>query len=185
MDRKGLTERVTSGLIVWLLVTIFIQPILGFTWKAIVVVGGLVHQGYVDRIYRDAAFADPEPYARFTLLAVLMMFVLAAGLWAISELKHYPDFAKARRVSFHLWEVVMLTSFLIIFGRLAILDGTSRANESFTQRLMVLAPAVSDIEYKTFKARWAGMQGKADYDALVVAMDKRAVELGVKLPPVQ
>ena len=65
------------------------------------------------------------------------------------------------------------------------MDGTAAITVSFGQRLTVLAPAISDSEYKTLKARWAGMQSKADYDALVIAMDKRAIELGVQLPPVR
>ena len=54
---------------------------------------------------------------------------------------------------------------------------------SFTQRLTILAPAIDDAEYKTLKARWASIQTKADYDAIVTAMDKRAKELNVTLPP--
>jgi hypothetical protein len=63
--------------------------------------------------------------------------------------------------------------------------GVMEINASFTRRLTVLAPLISDAEYKTLKARWANMRGKADYDALVTAMDKRAAELGVTLPPVR
>jgi hypothetical protein len=56
---------------------------------------------------------------------------------------------------------------------------------SFTQRITILAPAIDDDEYRTLKARWADMQTKADYDAIVAAMDKRAKELSVTLPPVR
>lgn len=63
--------------------------------------------------------------------------------------------------------------------------GTAKIAASFNQRLSVLAAAISDAEYKALKARWASMKGKADYDALVSAMDKRGTESGVKLPAVR
>jgi len=188
MDSKGLKERITSGLIVWLLVTIFIQPILSFTWKAVVAVGGFVHQGYVDRIYRNAAaMIDSNPYGELTLFILVLFALIATLFWTQRSLESDPI-----SVYLHISRFVRLTSWaltcmclLVVFGRLAILKGTAAITESFTQRLTVLAPAISDTEYKTFKARWAGMQGKADYDALVAAMDKRAAELGVTLPPVR
>jgi len=188
MDIKGLKERITSGLLVWLLVTIFIQPILSFAWKAILVVGGFVHQGYVDRIYRNAAIIDSNPYGRTTLLSVLTIPVLVYLLWIVRRVEFHPDYARFPR---HMkamvpigWTIASLLIALML-GKTAILVGTTEIGSSFTQRLTVLAPAISDTEYKTLKARWASMQGKSDYDALVATMDKRAAELGVKLPPVQ
>ena len=68
---------------------------------------------------------------------------------------------------------------------LAVSRGIVKINTSFNQRLTVLAPAITDGEYKTLKARWASMQSKADYDALTTAMEKRAAELNVTLPPVR
>jgi len=80
---------------------------------------------------------------------------------------------------------LVVVGLLVVTAKFAILQGTVEIDSSFTQRLTVLAPAISDTEYKTLRARWAGMQGKADYDALVTEMDRRATQLGVKLPPVR
>ncbi len=186
---KGLRERITSGLIVWLLVTICIQPILSFTWKAIVVVGGLVHQGYVDRIYKDAAIIGTNPYGRLTLGILILALLLVLLFWLERVGESGPSSPLGPLVPIKVQRIISrglaVAAFLVIFVRFVILQGTMKIDESFTQRLTVLAPAISDTEYKTLKARWAGMQGKADYDALVATMDKRAAELGVKLPPVR
>ncbi len=188
MDSKGLKERITSGLIVWLLVTIFIQPILSFTWKAILVVGDFVHQGYVDRIYSNAAVVDNSPYGRLTLLLLLLAPLLFFLFWVVRQLEADPTTVYFPRTIWFIkgisWGMVA-TIIVVVFVRVAILAGTTEITASFTQRLTVLAPAVSDTEFKTLKARWAGMKGKADYDALVAAMEKRAAELGVTLPPVR
>lgn len=80
--------------------------------------------------------------------------------------------------------IALLTygTILVVFS---ISSGIAQISASFNQRLTVLAPAISDVEYKTLKARWASMKSKADYDALVSLMDNRAAELGVKLPTVR
>jgi hypothetical protein len=188
MDSKGLRERITSGLIVWVLVTIFIQPILSFTWKAIVVVGGFVHQGYVDRIYRSAALGDRDAYGLLILATFFLTILITSTLLNVRDMTE-GNIPKSFRITVLAAsitaKILAVSSILLIFFAFTITTGTKLIIVSFTQRLTVLAPAISDAEYKTLKARWASMQGKADYDALVVAMDKRAAELGVKLPPVR
>ncbi len=187
-DNKGLKIGIISGIVSSLIVIIFIQPILSLLWQAIVTVGGSVHQGYVDRIYRNASVLGPDTYGRLTLFVLILLVLFAGMAWTVHQMKSHvisdnpPRSLKAvRAIS---WLMVVM-AFLVIFGRLAVLEGTRVIAASFTQRLTVLAPAISDIEYKTLMARWASMRGKADYDALVIAMDKRASELGVTLPPVR
>ncbi len=183
MDIKGLRERVTGGLIVWLLVTIFIQPILRFTWKAIVVVGGLVHQGYVDKIYRSAARGAFNDFGLLMVMALFLSAPLVLMFFSVRRMKKLDQSHILVRISDTVWKLMVVVSFLILVVLFTISAGTATITSSFMQRLTVLAPAVSDTEYKTLKARWPSMEGKADYDALVAAMDKRATELSVKLPP--
>src|SRR5437773_1315844 len=58
MDNKALKIGIISGIISSLIVTIFIHPILSFVWNAFIAVAGTIHQGYVDKIYRNAALSD-------------------------------------------------------------------------------------------------------------------------------
>ena len=187
MDTKGMKVGIVSGVVSSLIVLFFIQPILSFVWKAFIAVVGSVHQGYVDRIYSNAAI-DSSPYGRFTLLLLLLAPLLFSLFWAVRQLEADPTTVYFPRMIWFIkgisWGMVA-TIIVVVFVRVAILAGTTEITASFTQRLTVLAPAVSDTEFKTLKARWAGMKGKADYDALVAAMDKRAAQLGVTLPPVR
>jgi hypothetical protein len=191
MDSKGLKERITGGLIVWLLVTIFIQPILSFAWKAIVVVGGVVHQGYVDRIYSHAALGDRDDYGFLILMALFLTLPFFGLFFSFRELPTEEASIPAKKwldafhIAYAIMKIIVAITIFLIIVVFSIMSGTKIITASFTQRLTVLAPAISDTEYKTFKARWASMQGKSDYDSLVAEMDKRAVELGVKLPPVR
>lgn len=189
MDSKGLRERITSGLIVWALVTIFIQPILSFTWKVILVVGGFVHQGYVDRIYRGAALDEHNAVGLLTFL-LLTAFILMKMADDWFDMMTPPTvLQRTYRVPSLLINLLPPLLISIIGATLLVIFSLSMGKAviaaSFTQRLTVLAPAISDTEYKTLKARWAGMQGKDDYDALVTEIDRRAAQLGVKLPPIR
>lgn len=187
MERQ-LKVGIVAGLISSLVVVIFIQPILNFLWRLILNVGGTLHQGYVDRIYRNAAWAGGNPYGEPTLFVVVTVFMMVVLFWTVESIKTDPAVHHFHRLTTLMELIVLLTvlmSFLVVAGRMAIFQGTADIAESFTQRLTVLAPAISDSEYKTLKARWAGMRGKADYDAIVADMDKRAAELGVNLPSVR
>lgn len=174
------------GSVIGALIMLFIGPILNFLWRLILNVGGALHQGYVDGIYRNAAMAGGNPHGEATLFILVLVFIIV-GLFRMLE------FAKARApvlgglttlmelATMFLLQVVLLA----VLFRAVISIGTGEIAESFTQRLTVLAPAINDSEYKILKARWANMRGKADYDALVGQMDKRAAEVGVKLPPIR
>jgi len=188
MDRRELKVGIIGGLISSLVVLVFIQPILSLLWRAILTTGGYVHQGYIDRIYRRAATEGSNPYGQTTLYIVVMTAVFLALFWSLRSLESDPGsdfFARFARVaSLVSWTMLLITA-LTVVGRLAILTGTAKTAETFTQRLTVLAPAISDTEYKTLRALWASMHGKADYEAIVSSMDRRATELGVTLPPAQ
>jgi hypothetical protein len=75
MDIKALKINVIASIISSLVILIFIQPILSFVWKAVVAVAGFLHQGYVDRIYLDAALPDRNLIGWTTLLLLIMFFL--------------------------------------------------------------------------------------------------------------
>ncbi len=87
---KGLKVGIISGVISSLLVLIFIQPILSIMWKAIVAVGGFVHQGYVDRIYRNAAVTGPSPYEELTLRVLVTVPLLLLLFWSVRMVESDP-----------------------------------------------------------------------------------------------
>jgi hypothetical protein len=194
MDNKSLKTAIISGVIATLIVTIFIQPILGFVWNAFMAIVGTIHQGYVDRIYRNAALGERNSVGEATFI-ILMLFILGSifsnFLYVVGEAATSPSFLRRTfsagnraRIDSGFEMLIVLLSFVLLVT-FSLSTGITEISASFTQRLTVLAPAISDGEYKTLKARWANMRTKADYDALVAAMDKRAAELSVPLPPVR
>jgi Na+/proline symporter len=182
MDKSALKVGIIGGIISSLIVVIFIQPILSFIWRAFVAVAGSIHQGYVDRIYRQAALSD-----QFLMGQVAMLFLLIFSLFLTAVCGAYA-IEKRNRLpfpSYSLTAVFAAIPFILMVPIIAVsvASGVMEINASFSQRLTVLAPAIDEHEYKTLRARWASMKGRNDYDALVSAMDARAKELNIVLPP--
>jgi len=191
MSSRDLKIGIVGGVVSGLMLTLFIQPILKFVWYTVMAVGGHLHKGYVDGIYR-AAGANDVNIMGYALASLLILFVLPAAFypvltqWAdmdnqggiLSRLdRGMKTFAKGLFIAQGIFLLLICTIAFSLY------TGTEEIRSSFTQRLTILSPEISDTEYKTFEARWASMRGKADYDALVASMNNRAAELGIKLPP--
>jgi hypothetical protein len=178
VDNKALRLGIISGIISSLIVVIFIHPILSLLWNVFITVAGSIHQGYVDRIYRNAALSERNLFSLVTILGLLLVAFLIISLQGYSRSKG----ARVLNIT-----MFVMTLFMIITGFFAfsLAMGVMEIRASFSQRLSVLAPAIDDHEYKMFRARWASMTGLKDYNTLVSAMDTRAKELGVTLPPVR
>lgn len=189
MNNNGWKVGILSGIISSLLIILLIQPALRAIWSTVLGLGGWFHQSYVDVIYRNAAM--PEGGNPAHLVAYILVYTMLLGLtYAMDRFGSVlyvgnvgplvtPGFSKF--IKMFLVSATMACA-LVILVYFSIMEGTLRINSSFTQRLTVLAPAISEVEYKTFRARWASMRGKSDYDMLVSSMDKRAAELGITLP---
>ena len=174
---------IISGVISSVIVVIFIQPILSVTWGAITVVGSHVHQGYVDRIYKNAAVADRNLLGDMTFLYLLMLPALVSLIFSFRfRLGHRPEWPFSHRVLNVFSVAAALLSVVTILVGFSLSSGILEISASFNQRLTVLAPAISDTEYKTFRARWASMSTEADYKSLVSDMESRSKDLKVILP---
>jgi hypothetical protein len=191
MNNNGWKAGILIGVISSLLVAYLIQPILGLVWNLVMRLGGLVHQGYVDRIYSHAAIAERNLTGQLTLL-ILIFFINSFLLYVLYSAAFRNSVEYSVRIplptgrfvkTFFVGSALLFWTVLLV--AFSITNGTMEISASFTQRLTVLAPEISDSEYKVLRARWASMRGKSDYDALVVTMDKRANELGITLPAVR
>jgi hypothetical protein len=183
MNSQGIKIGIISGIVSSLIVIIFIQPILGFTWNVIIGISSQVHHGYVDRIYRNAAVGDRNVIGHLTALYLFMSLPLAGTVFLLRAKVSVPP--KLTAVNRSLDAILISTcvvTVILMLAAFALSVGIMEISSSFNQRLTVLAPAISDAEYKTFRARWANMRSEADYNAIVANMEARAKELGVTLP---
>ncbi|MFQ2706217.1 hypothetical protein ACK3ZA_04965 [Aeromonas caviae] len=68
MLSRELKVGIIGGVISSMLVIIFVQPVLGFVWNAVISFGEYLQAGYVDRIYNNAAIGERNLGGNFSLL---------------------------------------------------------------------------------------------------------------------
>lgn len=186
MDSKPIKVGIISSIIAAVLTAFFINPILSLVWKVVVGTAGTLHRGYVDRIYSNAARDMSGGLISTSLLTLFVLtLIVMYGTVMLLYLSYAGDSEQQRARLYSYSTGAAIGVVVAVFILLSLDSGIFMIESSFNQRLTVLAPAITDIEYKTLKARWVTMHGEADYDALVQTMDKRAAELGVTLPPVR
>ncbi|WP_421292696.1 hypothetical protein [Aeromonas taiwanensis] len=177
MLSRELKVGIIGGVISSMLVIIFVQPVLGFVWNAVISFGEYLQAGYVDRIYNNAAIGERNLGGNFSLL-ILGVVLLNAPL----AIYRY-DFSDRYQKIFSriiIFSIMSLAIMVLVVSSLSL--GIMEINASFNQRVTVLAPSIEDKELKEWKAKWAQMRSQSDYKKLVSAMEKRAIELDVSLP---
>lgn len=182
---KALKIGIVAGLISWLITTVFLQPISNFVWKSVVGVTRAINQGYVDAIYSNAALSDPDLIGHVTFLLVFIAFLI--GLAVLLSSRKIAGRSRVERQPLDkVFNGVMIFLAAMCLGITLVLfllsNGSREITASFNQRLTIIAPRINELEYKTFKARWAGMKTEADYKSLIAALEERAKELGVVFP---
>ena len=185
----GLRKAIIAGIISGVIVLIFIQPILGFLWHF--VLSNI--KSLNDSACRQAALDDPASLFGFWLRATFFSIFIGVvlGSTAFTYLMHGKTIdhtlnlvQRAERV---MSSRLLTTLFCLIFlggGTFSIVADylVLQLTTSFHQRLAVLAPKISDQEYKELLASWASMKNGEDYRNIVEKMDAKAIASGVTLP---
>ncbi|MET3516720.1 MAG: hypothetical protein ACLGJD_00315 [Gammaproteobacteria bacterium] len=186
MLSRELKIGIIGGVISSVLVIIFIQPLLGFIWSAVLAFGESVQAGYVDGIYRNAAVGERNMVGHLSLLGVTFLLTFVPLLLLLPGMEKR---GAGTRLPFPLIRILLAAVSVLIpplfLVAASLLIGVSEINASFSQRLTVLTPTMNDQEVKEWRARWAKMQSQKDYRELVEAMERRANELRIELPKIR
>lgn len=181
MISRELKIGIVAGVISSALMLIFIEPILGFVWHAIIAFGEAIHANYIDRIYLHAAIEVDSQFISILTLLLVLITLMTNILLSFPVRERVPDYKRMKLVRL----IISIPTMLLIPTILIIASinlGVTITTSSFNQRIAVLSPSISDQEYKEWKARWVMMKGIADYRSIVTDMDKRALALNIELP---
>lgn len=186
--RKG----VLASIIASILVLIFIQPVLRLVWALVLGLGGKFLDKYIDSIYRSSAFGHRN---HVDVMLLLFLFAASSGLFMgftsvithrIIDSRSVPAHPKKRNLM--LMSVLMLVGtpiFLVASLSVSIRSlADLQYNTSFQQRLKVLAPKITDAQFKELEADWASMKSRQDYLSIKVRMEAIAQENRITLPEV-
>ncbi|HCG6123075.1 TPA: hypothetical protein NJ077_004590 [Vibrio parahaemolyticus] len=172
--RKSLIVSVVASV----LVILFVQPFLNFSGDMIQWVLSKTAVIMSDSIYKDAALGMREKFSFLLLIMVfqLIFMVLLSSLYRKffrttspqSSIDELSDVEKVNRtnkrkiISFF----TGFTSVILVFWLGGMQYVGFQMNASFSQRVTILSPYISEQDVKVLKSEWAQMQSREDYEAI-------------------
>lgn len=177
-------KEIMVGVIAAIIMTIFFEPIIRWLWGIISFIGQRTYSGFIDAIYRSAALGHRnyvDVLFFFLVIGIgtavpIVLRIAQKGYLPRPKKKFGPRYEKVSDI--FLFAGLIISASIMMIGIFADLQ----LNSSFEQRLAVLAPVLSDLEYKQFKAEWAGMENREDFEAINKQMENMAQDRDVELP---
>jgi hypothetical protein len=192
MLTKNDKRSVVVGLVSSALFLALIQPIMICVWHFLSSATPIWIEHYTYEFYQSAALGSRNwlevvffgmGFAIFTgLVPGLIIGTWRATTDRNDERRTIDEQAKRLKRAMILGIVTFIILALITFHFLLLAFIDLQLTTSFNQRLTVLAPKISIQEEREFRASWASMQNKTDYDSINRQLEDTAAKTGIKLP---
>lgn len=178
--RGGNGSAIVAGIVSSAVFVYFFDPLFSFLGRVIIWIGTRLSLGYLDRLYSEMAVGEMN----YSYLIVVM--ILAGGIGIITGVEVAsgdppPDLPAPLQV----FRSRRLNSIcLVIIGAVFIADSHLRlkTQSSFNQHMAILAPEISDMEYKRIRADWASMKSRSDFMRLREKVEGLAKSRNLVLP---
>ena len=181
-----LKKEIYVSIIVAILTIIFIEPILKFIWGGMIWLSTTTYQGFLDSMYKGASLGHRNHIDVMIFILFLSVFIgISAGIITRLTIKNPILFDKLNKSPKLKKTFIILFLLIWIFTILLLVTSVFvdlQLNASFQQRLTVLAPKISEQEYKELLASWASMENRLDYELLVSRMETLAQQNDIALP---
>lgn len=182
----GSKERLKEAFVNFILLSVILDKIISLLSSE----SSKLLLNYSDGFYASAAHGDDSGVQVFTLV-VLVCTLIAGGIL----LAAYAFIAPRRdgngpllvvgagksKLQFYAAIGVLVVSIFLIVSFLVNSVTSTALISNFNQRLTILAPKISDQNYKEIRANWAMMKNKKDYKNIVDDMNREAKVGGVFL----
>lgn len=178
--RVGVISSIVASALV-----LFGQYILKVVWTFLVYTLGAINESLLSTIYKSAALGTREVSGFVVLgLAIFLVNAFAAGAFYLRMFRDplAPPKVRSRNQLLVMWIALLVGLGLSSFVIVAVHFGDLQLNTSFNQRLLVLAPHISELEFKTLRADWAMMNSRADFRNIVTKMEAFAKANQIQLP---
>jgi len=178
-------KEIFVSVIAAILTIIFIEPILKLIWGIMSWFGTTTYQGFLDMMYKNASLGHRN-YIDFMIVAFFFSAIIGISAEFIVRLttknpvavKKFSKSPKLKKILIVLFVILIILALILVTTVFVDLQ----LNASFQQRITVLAPKISDQEYKELLASWASMENRADYEILVSHMESLAQQNDIVLP---
>lgn len=175
-----------NGVIISVVMLYLVEPSMKLLVNTMPYFGGRAYRWVWDHAAAQAALGGD--YIDFALFAILFSAIVGAFIGRYGAGGQV--FTRKRRASdtaWSRWERRLVLLALLLFGPVAattlLVDFAAQQMKlSFEQRIVVLAPAISEDEEEMLRSRFAGLDGRDSYENLKLDMNMAAHQHGVSLP---
>lgn len=193
MMRKSVIASVIASVVVMLC----IKPLLNIFWSFLLWLTENVSEGVSNSIYRSAALGDREYVSVIVLILMIsiptgMAILLLISLKVLNIIlgKEFEDdsekidgiILKLSKIAKSIYAICIVLLLPTVIFLLLTVFADLQLNTSFNQRLTVLSPKLTDQEIKEFRASWASMGNRTDFENLNGMLESTAKKYSVKLP---
>ena len=184
-----LKKSLLGSIIASIIVILFIKPILNAAWNFVLSLSDSYLKTFSDSIYTSAALGQRDWVIVLLLIMILCSVIgigtgLIVGVTTVKS-ERIKKIVRKKKSSIIFWIFFCLFYLYTCFSCVTVAVkafADLQLNTSFEQRLSVLSPVITDLEYKKLKAAWALMRSKKDHDEIVKKMENIASRNSVNLP---
>ena len=186
-------REVVISIVAAILATVLFQPLIQWIWGVALNVSSSTISKLVNIVYLQAALGTNNRIdVTFLLIITSGLTGVGIGILSLGFIKkkiQSPNLEIQKNRSTNLRRILTVGLYiglylLILFTILN--TGAEfhslQLNSSFDQRLTVLAPAITDQQYKELKASWAIMKTRKDYEQINNTITQLAADHSVELP---
>ena len=183
----GFRREFYIAIVVSVLMTFLVEPLFKFIWGSVVSFSSYTYSNYLNSIYRSAALGDRNYVDVILILflyeGVAMGYVLAT-LSLLRKREAIRSFVNKQSPKVVNTIMIVLTLVAITFLQIGAFRfyADLQLTTSFQQRMTVLAPVISDQEYKELAASWASMKNRDDFLVITESMESTAQSKEIQLP---
>ncbi len=204
MDKESRKE-IVIALVSSTLFLIIVQPSLNLGWGWLTSTGSAISDKLSNHLYQTAALGPRNwvvvDLGTFGFSLLLGFYVTAFGMLiftyrklkaAKEEIEEESIDALKNQLSAHEKRLRRLfVAFPVAIVFMALVGGFTvfrysadlKLNTSFSHRLTILTPSISQKEIDKLRADWAKMKSRHDYEVIVQEMDAIAKSASVDIPP--
>lgn len=188
---------VVAGIISSAIVVMLIQPAFKALWSLIQNLSAGILTGLSDKVFVNAALGHRN-YIDVLLAIGIGVIILGAPiafglsraiLFVIFRSNDENEILAIKRKNtwlrrFLLGFYIISTIYLVLSISFLLLMFTTdvQLNTSFEQRITVIAPIISDQEEEEFRAKWASMRNRDDFEAINFEFESIAMMNEISLP---
>jgi hypothetical protein len=187
---KKNSQTMIVGLLTTIVFLYILQPVLEFTGSAVMFVGSLVSNSYIDMLYSQIAHLEIMSFGFFFFFIVFVALIcISVGLIIYQWTNDVaPEKIEKESISKNILRKKVITTLLLLFSAMYFTVQISTKLyqlsliSSFKQHLAIIAPYIDEQKEELILSQWSLIKTNEDYEAVYIKLTDVAKNNKLDLP---